>query len=411
MPRQIGFFSRDEMDTIEVSGGVARCSACGLFQTCRTPRMHPSGKGHKGILIISGAPDETEDRRGVHFANEAGNKLETALLMLGVKLRRDCRIIHAVNCRPPKGRKPTNTEINACRTSVWGEIKHFQPKVILLLGDYAVTSFLGHRWHKKLGNVKRWRGFLIPDRIANAWVCATYHPSNIVAEKNPQAMEKIWLRDLEQAIGRIDQTLPDWNNHERFVRTTVSEQQSVKLLQKVNAKQPPLITFDYEATGIKPDRKGHHISCVSLCWSRSRSYAFPVTPAVKKALAAILQNKAIRKAASNMSYEDQWTQVHLGCSVRNWFWDTMLAARILDQRRDTSSLKFQAYVRYGVLGYDREIRNFLKATKEESRKHGANSINRVDKIPQQQLLLYNALDSLYEYWLARDQMNDMGIRF
>jgi len=112
-----------------------------------------------------------------------------------------------------------------------------------------------------------------------------------------------------------------------------------------------------------------------------------------------------------MKFEEIWSAEILGQPVQNWGFDSMLAAHILDNRTGISGLKFQTYVNFGIIDYDSDINQYLKATRD-----GANSFNKVRELAEtergrKKLLTYCALDSLYEYRLATKQMNLIGIDF
>ena len=109
-----------------------------------------------------------------------------------------------------------------------------------------------------------------------------------------------------------------------------------------------------------------------------------------------------------MKYEDNWLNVLHDIRVNPWAFDTMQAAHILDNRPGITSLKFQAYVRFGVLGYDEEVDPYLKAK-------SSNEVNRIMELvnsPEgfRKLMLYNGIDSLMEYRLALKQMEELGIQ-
>jgi len=73
--------------------------------------MGATGEGSKGILIIGEAPGVTEDEMGKQFVGESGQLLERYLKDYGIDLHKDCRLINAINCRPPANRTPTPREI------------------------------------------------------------------------------------------------------------------------------------------------------------------------------------------------------------------------------------------------------------------------------------------------------------
>jgi hypothetical protein len=75
----------------------------------------------------------------------------------------------------------------------------------------------------------------------------------------------------------------------------------------------------------------------------------------------------------------------------------MLAAHVLDNREGVTGLKFQAFVHEGVV-YDEHLKGFLKAKKGKT----ANQI--LEEVGLDSLLLYNGMDALLEYEVARKQM-------
>src|SRR5690606_32050777 len=109
----------------------------------------------------------------------------------------------------------------------------------------------------------------------------------------------------------------------------------------------------------------------------------------------------------NMKYEDHWSNVRMGTSVRNWYHDTMLWAHIFDNRPGTTSLKFNVYVHFGIMSYEEDDSPFLRTTRDGTSSSG-NSLNRIKDLlkeykGKEQLLRYNALDSIYEFRLALHQ--------
>ena len=57
--------------------------------------------------------------------------------------------------------------------------------------------------------------------------------------------------------------------------------------------------------------------------------------------------------------------------VRGWYWDSMIAAHILNNQAGVSGLKFQTYVHFGVIDYSSEISPYLKSDDKS-----ANGINK-----------------------------------
>jgi uracil-DNA glycosylase family 4 len=363
--------------------------------------MQPHGEGKKRILIIAEAPGEDEDIYGKQLIGKAGKYLERHLNANGIQLHIDCRKINAVNCRPPDNKTPTSKQISYCRPMVWREIQEYKPKVIFLLGGSAVESFLGHRWKKDLDGINKWRGWAIPDRDVTAWVFPIFHPSYAMRGTTPHSHVNLFRKDLRMACSYTEKSLPPCNDEIEGIHILTDTNKIIHILEEVNRINPKLMAFDYETTGLKPHKEGHEIVCCSLSHSMDEAYSFPITNKIIPYLKKVLENRKIGKIASNLGFETIWSNVILNIDPKNWIWDTALAAHIQDNRPRIASLKFQSYVRYGIVDYDSKISPFLIS-------EYSNDFNRVKEVPLEDLLVYCGMDSLLEYRLARDQMKEMG---
>ena len=117
------------------------------------------------------------------------------------------------------------------------------------------------------------------------------------------------------------------------------------------------------------------------------------------AMAGLLFGDA-RKIGANIKFEDRWVRRMFGRPVRRWVWDTMQAAHVLDNRPGITSLKFQAFVRLGQGDYDSVVSPFLKAD-------GGNQRNRIREADLDKLLLYNGMDAVCTWEVAKQQRKEM----
>lgn len=400
----MGFIDLKKYQTKKRVSKIALCGRCKLNKGCVSPNMKPTGLGKKDILFVAEAPGKQEDKRGEQLIGKAGRTLRKITKRKGIDLD-DCRKINAVNCRPPKNRNPSTQEIECCRPNVWKEITDRNPKVIILLGHFAVESVIGNFWKKELGGITKWRGWTIPDQKLKAWICPTYHPSYLNYEKNP-ALENIFTSDIENAIHMLNHPVPDYGEEQSRVKIIKDTRKILEKLEDIRLSQPPLLTYDYETTGLKPHAKGHEIVCCSISTSPDSAMSFPMrSNKVKAAFRKILADNVIKKIASNMKFEELWNRVKLRIASNGWIWDTMLASHVLDNRRYITSLKFQAYVRYGIADYDSHLTPYLESREEE----GANAFNDIHRADLDDVLTYCGVDSMLEHRLALDQMKEMGI--
>lgn len=418
-----GFFNRQQTKSKSRPGGKrVSCATCGLYKFSLSPRMQAHGKGKKRILGVGEASGELEDRRGKQWQGEVGQFLRTFLKdKLGIDLFEDFRLINSCGCRPMengKNREPTDMEINCCRPRVMKEIEEFQPDVIILFGGAAVKSVIGGRWKRNIGGIYKWRGWTIPDRDLNAWVCPVFHPSFVrrgySSEKAANEAATIWKQDLERALNKLEEPFPEFWDERKDVQIIHDEEEAKKIIDHINLGTNNLLSFDYEVTGIKPHLPRHEILCMSLCVSPRENYVIPhpdkqnLVPKVRRLLA----NPYIGKTAHNIYFEDSWSEARIGANVRNWEWCSMNAAHVLDNRPKSKSLKFQTYVNFGICDYDSHINPYLETPDQEKKKRGANGFNWIWKFIEDygwdELMLYCGLDGNLGLRLTLLQMEQLG---
>lgn len=408
-----GFFSKQQTASPYLSEkGMHSCASCQLYKQVKTPRMQPYGNFKKQIMVIGESPGREDDEKGGLWHGPMGQLLRRTYKSLGVDVFEDCLSLSAVNCRAinkrdKNNRVPTDYEISCCRPKILTEIKKHKPKVIILHGNSAISCAIGHRWKRDQGGgIGKWAGWAIPDREFNAWLCPTFHPSFIEHQQDQDGEVKVWwARDLAQAFAKVKEPLPTYKNEADCVEISMDVE---GVLDKIRKKGPPLLAFDIEATGLKSYNTNiHETVATSFCYEDDRAYAIPAPSTAKqmKRLKLLLEHQSIGKIAANMKYEDNWMSILHGINISPWAFDTMQAAHILDNRPGITSLKFQAYVRFGVLGYDDEITPYLKAEDSMS----TNKIKELvkNKASFEKLLLYNGIDSLLTYRLAKIQMKEI----
>lgn len=413
----MGFFELEETKSkSRPDGKVYSCASCGLYQNCRSPKMKSWGKGQKRILNIGEFPTELDDRKGKPFQDKPGRLLQRTFRRFGIDLFQDCININAVNCMPKGERKPSDYEIACCRQSVKSVIDEFQPHLIMLFGNAAITSVIGDRWKKDLGGINKWRGWQIPDRGMRAWVCPVFHPSFVERSQGQQEVETIWEKDIGEALLCLDKKFPDFQDDKQNIYYLEPHELPTVLKALPDKYAGEIAYIDYETTGIKPHARGHRIVCTAIAPEPRKAFVFmgPKTKIQKQALAGFLSSPMIGKAAANMKFEHVWSMVKLGAEPHPWIWDTMQAAHVLDNRPGITSLKFQAYVQLGVVDYDSHISPFLSSRASGEDPKSSNAINRIFELVEQdggkELMTYCALDAMYEHQLGLIQMERLGFK-
>lgn len=394
----MSFFKASSTPSKQAVSRIPKCGSCKLFKGCQSPKMKPSGKGRKGILLVGEFPSAVEDERGVHFVGDAGRHLESHLLDVGIDMRKDCWITNCIICHPLDNKIPSPKVINYCRPTLFNTIDQLKPNIIICFGLTAVKSLIGHLWREDVGPMARWAGWRIPSQKPNAWICPTYHPSYLLRENNP-VLELHFAKHLAAAVelqGRPWQKLPEY---QKQVQVVENPTEAARLLRGLIKRKLPLVAFDYETDRLKPDSKEATIVTCAVSDGET-TLSYPWHGEAVAATKELLTDPDIKKTAHNAKFEHRWSKAVLGIEVKPWAYCSMVGSHILDNRRGVTGLKFQAFVRFGQPSYNDYIEPYLK-------QKNSNQPNKIWDADFQKLLLYGALDAKLQYELAVLQMKEM----
>lgn len=400
-----GFFDKKDAQLESIKAGKKlSCYSCGLYRgDINYPKMRPTGVFKKKILNIGEFTNSSDDEIGKQFQGRE-KSLYTAFKELGIDLENDCLNINAVMCHPKedgKHRQPNKHEIDCCRINILRIIEEYKPKVIILHGKIAITSVLENTWNGTIDSWEKWRGFVIPDQKYKCWIAPVYNASYIKFT-NKNEIKLIWMQDLKRAVDALSFEFPI------FKEPKITFIKDLGILKTI--PNHSITAFDYETTGLKPHDKGHRIVCASIAINENEAYSFmmPNKAEQRKPFIDYLKNTYIKKMAHNLKFEETWSFVKLKTRVRNWFWDSMLSAHVIDNRRGITGLKFQSYVLFGIV-YDEDIKKWLQSTDPKN----ANSKNKLQefvktKEGEKATLKYCGWDSVLEYRLSTIQQEFMN---
>lgn len=391
-----GFFSASKIQTRRKMGYLSHCGSCGLYKHCKSPKMPATGKGKKDILVVAEAPGKDEDRDNTQLIGKAGKLLRRILKPMDVNLDRDCTKTNAVICRPRDNKKPEDYMIEACRPNLMKTIKERDPNVIFLLGEVACKSLLSEIWKDDVGRISRWGGYCVPCREPNAWIVPTFHPSYISRMGDDKMLNRIFKKHLKLGVSKAEskpwEEVPDYKKQ---IEIITRPSQAAMILREM-VKKGGAIAPDYETNCLKPDGEGTEIVSCAVCWRGRRTISYPWQGEAIDATGELMKSP-MPKIAANLKFEDRWTRAKFGHKVRNWYWDTMVAAHVLDNTPEITNLSFQAFVLLGQENYDAHIKPFLQSKK-------GSRFNRIYELDLNDLLLYGGLDSYLEYWVAMKQI-------
>lgn len=194
--RYIGF---NEIDKSLVGGStfydlmeeIRSCEKCGLHKT-RTNAVFGKGPVGAKIMLIGEAPGREEDLQGVPFVGKAGKELDNMLRAAGIEID-DVFITNVVKCRPPGNRNPESCEVMKCNPYLIKQIETVSPKIIVLLGNIALSLVTGTP-----SGITKMRGKTLEYMSYPA--IPTFHPAYVI--RNPGS-GKIVIEDFKKALGSV----------------------------------------------------------------------------------------------------------------------------------------------------------------------------------------------------------------
>ncbi|WP_158887223.1 UdgX family uracil-DNA binding protein [Amycolatopsis anabasis] len=203
-------FVPDTRELSRLRSAAATCRGCGLYRDA-TQTVFGDGPGNARVLMVGEQPGDYEDRAGEPFVGPAGRLLDRALAESAID-REQVYVTNAVKhfkfVRAERGKqrihkKPSRTEIVACRPWLLAELDATRPELVVFLGATAAQALLGSSFR-----VTRERGNLLdlPERPAKA--LATVHPSSVLRAPDRQAAYADFVADLRVAATALEPAKP-----------------------------------------------------------------------------------------------------------------------------------------------------------------------------------------------------------
>jgi len=182
------------------------CQGCNLYRNA-TQAVLGEGPAEARIVMVGEQPGDKEDIAGHPFVGPAGNLLGRALDDAGIA-RSDVYITNAVKHFKFEERgkrrihkKPSDSEIDACKPWLWAELARVRPEIIVCLGATAARSVIG-----KEHRITRERGKFFRHPMAQA-VASTLHPSAVLRAPDSQQRREAYegfVADLKSVRRKLD---------------------------------------------------------------------------------------------------------------------------------------------------------------------------------------------------------------
>lgn len=319
-----------------------RCDDCGAHVDSRVYKLPGEGSAVADLAIIGEGPGEEEERLTRNFVGRAGDMLDSCLREVGIP-RASVWIENSVKCRCLKlvddqrrNRKPSIDEIDACRGFLVDSLQRIQPKVILSLGDVAMTALVG----KQLGGVTSRRGRVQWSDEFNAWIVFSFHPA--YALRFP-AQRQFIIEDMRRAQRIIETGAPE--------SPTLTEVSVISTLEEARSARDailasPFFTYDWETYGTG-ESNGLHLRhargfCLSVSIREGHAYVFPrylagldpawsrsELPAFDQILREILTGDVDKGGFNVCAFDNPITASTLGVWPTRVTWDGAIAYHLL----------------------------------------------------------------------------------
>lgn len=162
-------------ETIEdLKQSCNNCEKCKLHTT-RQNIVFGVGNENAKIMFIGEGPGGDEDKLGEPFVGKAGQLMNKAFDIVGIK-REEVYIANIVKCRPPNNRNPEYEEADSCKEYLESQINLIKPQIIILLGSVALKNILG----KEYGITASRGKWFEKDGIK---ILPTFHPAALLRDE------------------------------------------------------------------------------------------------------------------------------------------------------------------------------------------------------------------------------------
>lgn len=177
------FAAESARSLAELKTAIEGFTSCNLKTSARST-ITAQGAGTSGIMVIGPMPNADDDREGMAFSGRAGLLLDRMLSAIG-QTRESVVISTVIPWRPPGDRMPSGPETAICRPFIERQIALVEPRLVLVLGNFAARFFFGETGtiHALRG---KWRDIGAGGHTVPA--LATLHPQELLAAPASKAL-------------------------------------------------------------------------------------------------------------------------------------------------------------------------------------------------------------------------------
>ena len=204
-PGSAANFLPRQRDLAHLRQAASGCQGCSLYRNA-TQTVFGEGPAGAKVLLVGEQPGDQEDMTGQPFVGPAGRLLERSLADAGFE-RGEGYLTNAVKHfkwewrgRRRLHRRPSASEVRACRPWLEAEVAAVRPSLLVCLGVTATTAVLGRA--VRLKDLRA--SFAASPFAIDAFI--TIHPSALLRLPSEQdRVDEYWrlVSDLELARARV----------------------------------------------------------------------------------------------------------------------------------------------------------------------------------------------------------------
>jgi DNA polymerase-1 len=344
-------------------------------------------------MLVGEAPGWEEDRTGRNFAGDAGVLLNRVLGWVSIR-REDVPVANILRCRPPSNRDPTDEEIDACRPHLVDDIRRLNPKVVVLMGNFAAHSVL------RVGRsgITKVRGSVrTSDEFPGVYFIPTLHPASALRRWQDELPLR---RDLSLALRICREGYHQIETKYSVCRTP---EEVEWVLRRLSDSTIDFCEVDSETTGF--DCLSDKVVCVSFSNREGTGWAVPIVGyqgrevwspddkvRVVGALKRFLEGDTPKAMQNGQQFDRLMFRGSFGIEMEGLVVDSMLLHHLVDENLP-HGLDF-------LSGWYTDVSGEYKDVPEMRKKGGASNV------PDDKLWEYSSKDADVGYRVSRAVLRD-----
>lgn len=339
-----------------------------------------AGSKNASVIMVGDTPHHEEERKKVPFAGKSAALISKVLDTTNLS-KRDVFFTNACRCgfnKDTDSTKDINQALRQCRNFLSLAIKQMQPKLIIVMGAYALQQVLGKK------SIMKNRGKFVYSEEYECNVFITVNPRYSLRGANKDypnikfnmmsMQEKMPFQDFKQVARFFDNgckpptidenyhEVPDFNDY----------------------RDSSIVAFDYETTGLNVYDPAIKLLSVSMSMEKGVAgvYVFDdheesvqhVHPSFKE----IMENPSIDKVVASRPFDESFSKVKLGIDTKGKVHDVLQMAHLVDENYYQYNLESVSDV-YTDLSSIKDLAEGMRATLIDA--------------PRETLINYSGVDS------------------